>query len=128
MSLDRTEQRLPEVCIAGFGFSAVNDQNLWWKLFQSEFPDDLRIRRVFIFDVVEVEDIKSALSLVPPSEADRCFVIEDPNHVWADLVHPEKEHHSFAAIIENGIIPLMMVGPPTEDAWEEFSREWRLRT
>jgi hypothetical protein len=31
-------------------------------------------------------------------------------------------------MFDNGAIPLMMIGPPTEDAWEEFSREWRLRT
>ena len=127
MNLEGEAQQLPEVCIASFGFSAINDQNLWWKLFQSDFPNDPKVRRVFIFDTVAVEDIKMASSFIPPSESYRCFVIEDPYRVWADLVQPEKEHHAFAAIIENGIIPLMMVGPPTEDAWEEFSREWRLR-
>lgn len=128
MSLDGSGQQLPEVCIASFGFAAIGDQNLWWKLFQSDFPDDSRIRRFFIFEAAEVEDVNMVQSLVPPSESDRCFVIEDPSCVWANLVKPDKEHHAFAAIIENGMIPLMMIGPPTEDAWEEFSREWRLRT
>ena len=119
--------RGPEVWICGFGFAAIADQGIWWKLFQSDFPGDSRIRRVFFVDEITPEGEQLALSLVPRSEADQVRLIADMDHAWRNLIQPDNEQRGFAIMFDNGAIPIMMIGPPTEDAWEEFSREWRLR-
>ena len=117
-----------EVWIGGFGFLAATDQGVWWRLFQSDFRGDDRVRRVFIIEKVGTAELETALSLVPGSEADRCLMIEDPNHFWASMVEPDCAERGFAALISEGVVVLLVVGPPTESAWEEFSREWQLRT
>ena len=117
-----------EVWIGGFGFLAAADQGVWWRLFQSDFRGDDRVRRVFIVDKVGTADLETALSLVPGSEARRTFMIEDPNHFWKELVKPDCPERGFAVIMSEGKVPLLMIGTPTEEAWEEFSREWQLRT
>ena len=118
----------PEVWIGGFDFAAIADQGVWWKLFQSDFPGDLRIKRIFFVDEITSEGEQLAKSLVPRSEAEQVRLVVDTKHHWRDLVLPDNAERGFAIMFDNGAIPIVMIGPPTEDAWEEFSREWRLRT
>ncbi len=117
-----------EVWIGGFGFLAAADQGVWWRLFQSDFRNDGRVKRVYILESADPGEVQTALSLIPRSEVHRCLLVEDPNHFWSDLIEPDNPARGFTAIIENGSIPLLVVGPPTEEVWEEFSREWQLRT
>ncbi len=118
----------PEVWICGFGFAAIADQGIWWKLFQSDFPGDLRTKRIFFVEQVTAEAEQLAMSLVPRSEADQVQLYDDTDHQWRNIIQPDSEQRGFAVMIDNGRISIIMVGPPTEDAWEEFSREWRLKT
>jgi len=129
VSLDGSEIRdRTEVWVAGFAFSAMADQGVWWRLFQSDFVNDQRVVKVFICSHVGKNELDTALSLVPPSEASRAYLVSDLNAVWRKAIRPEDEGQGFTAIIENGKIPLAMIGPPTEEAWEEFHSEWLLRT
>lgn len=117
-----------EVWIAGFGFEATTDQGVWWRLFQSDFPDDARIIRVFICPSVGKGELETALSLVPPSQISRTYLVADPSGLWRQTIRPNSDDQGFAIIIEKGKIPLAMIGPPTEDAWDEFHNEWEIRT
>jgi hypothetical protein len=123
-------QEFPEVCIwiGGFGFQALADQGVWWRLFQSDFPNDPLVRKVFIVERVSSQETAMADSLVPGSEASRCTLGEDANGFWKNLVQPDQENRGFAALIVGNQIPLLMVGPPTEEAWEEFSEAWRTKS
>jgi hypothetical protein len=118
-----------QVWIAGFGFSATTDQGVWSRLFQSDFPQDDAIYKVFILDrKIEHGDFDIASSLYPPSQRAQCQLVEDNNNAWFNLVNPDSSERGFAAILEDdGRIPLLMIGPPTEDAWEEFSSCWHSR-
>ena len=117
-----------QVWIAGFGFDAIADQGVWWRLFQSEFPRDENVKKAFIFDKVLPSTAESALAMIPKSEGCQCLLVEDPLGAWKSLVTPDADSRGFAGILERDRIALMMIGPPTEDAWEEFSNFWRVRT
>jgi hypothetical protein len=117
-----------QVWIGGFGFNGLNEQEVWSKLFQSDFHGDVRVHKVFIFESVGTSELESIRALVAPSEVNQCLLIEDPSRSWYSIINPDHPGRGFAAIIEGDKIPLLMVGPPTEDAWEEFSNEWRART
>ena len=116
-----------QVWVAGFGFDGTSIQGVWSRLFQSDFPNDIRVNKVFILPNINEEIREAARSMVPPSYFDQTFLIFDPGQKWRTLLRPT-EQPGFAAIIERNRIPLLMTGPPTEDAWEEFQREWKLRT
>ena len=119
-----------QVWIAGFGFGATTDQGVWARLFQSDFPQDDAVLRVFILDrKVESGDYDIVSSLYPPSQRSQCRLVEDTNSFWLNMVNPDSNDRGFAAIVEeDGTIPLLMIGPPTEEAWEEFSNCWQSRT
>lgn len=116
------------VWICGFGFGCFTEQGVWARLFQSDFPRDPNVKKVFIFDSVGPEKFESLQALVAPSELENCLLIEDPQQAWRKLTEPDHLERGFTAIVEGQTIPLLMVGPPTEDAWEEFSDLWRTRT
>ena len=116
-----------QVWIAGFGFDGVPLQGVWSRLFQSDFPKDQRIKKVFIFPEIDEEVQQSVQSLAPPSQYDQTLLIADPSGNWSNLIQPN-DQPGFAAIVDGKHIHLLMTGPPTEDAWEEFQREWMLRT
>jgi hypothetical protein len=117
-----------QVWIGGFGFDAIGDQGVWWRLFQSDFAGDQQIRKVFIWDCLSDEIIESAFAIVPRSEANQCLLVEDPSRFWQKLIQPKLSSRGFAAIIEDAKISLLMVGPPTEEAWEEFSSLWSAKS
>jgi hypothetical protein len=116
----------PQVWVGGFGFEAISDQGVWWRLFKSDFAGDKAIKKVFIFDGALSGHIQNAHALIPRSEADSCLLVEDGNEMWRKTVNPDGPTRGFAAIIVESTITLLMVGPPTEDAWEEFSNCWRV--
>lgn len=125
-TLDGAELRdETQVWIGGFGVDFLGEQTVWWRLFQSDFPGDKRVVKTFIYPAVSTRNIETILDATAPSEHSRCCLIEDPNAFWNELIVPRR---GFAAIIEAGKIPLLMIGPPTEDAWEEFSDAWMTRT
>lgn len=124
---DRPEST--EVWIGGFGFQAIADQGVWWRLFQSDFPNDERVKKVFIFSKVGNDEFETVRSLVAPSELPHVSLVSDPVGKWRETLEPQDDLTGFAAIIRGPSIPLAMVGPPTEDAWDVFHDAWAvLRT
>ncbi|MBS1700687.1 MAG: hypothetical protein JST12_03430 [Armatimonadetes bacterium] len=114
-----------EVWIGGIGFAALAEQEVWWRLFQSDFPNDERVRRVFVVESADAKTVETALSLIPPSQSSRTLLALDLNQAWQRALETDQ---GLTALIEGGRIPLAMTGPPTEDAWELFHDEWKLRT
>ena len=71
--------------------------------------------------VVSPTDVLETLKQITPrSRWAQTVVIVDPEGLWQTLVHPEDDDHAFALIQNEERAELIMVGPPTEDAWERF--------
>jgi hypothetical protein len=112
------------VWIGGFGFNAISDQGVWWRLFQEAFPGDPCVFRAFILPKWTTKKRMEAISVVPPSEHVSSLLISDPDYHWEKLVDPDKPERGFTAIVLPGTVDLLMVGPPTEEAWDQFRERW----
>jgi hypothetical protein len=67
-------------------------------------------------------------AVLPPSVFARTTVSE-PVADWRNLIHPDRPERSFAVLENGSTIEMLVVGPPTEDVWEEFeNRLKRLRS
>ncbi len=116
------------VLVGGFGFGAMQEQGTWWRLFQSDFPQDPQVYWAFVLSIVERPDFELALACVPPSQGSRTLLISDPHGRWAEALQPESLHMGFACVVQGATMPVAMVGSATEDAWDEFCRYWPVRT
>lgn len=90
------------------GVSDLRDLEIWWRLLASA---DLAQASVAVFHSAESPDLLR--SLLPPSRHPRTATSEKLA-LWSAVV---AQNAVLAAIPLAG---LAMVGPPTEDAWEEF--------
>ena len=117
------------VLVGGFGLAAVADQGIWLKLFDEAFPGDPNVFRAYIATQWSFKNKRDAMAVVPPSQHGATLLITDPLHGWTDLVKPERVDRGFAAIVHEKTIKLLMIGPPTEETWDEFRDAWTaLRT
>jgi hypothetical protein len=113
-----------QVWIGGFGFRAVSDQGVWWRLMRSEFSSDPNIFRVFIESRWSERKRREALAIIPPSEKVSTLLVSDDVN-WRAIVMPDKPERGFAAMIADKEIKRLVVGPPTEEVWEDFINLWR---
>ncbi|QYK53194.1 MAG: hypothetical protein KF824_13180 [Fimbriimonadaceae bacterium] len=99
---DGSLQTIPEVVIGFYHADQLTNVELWCRLLRADFGDDSDWRLLNLG--VSSEELESAF---PPSLSKR--VIQGNPEDW-----PFDREFAWRA-------DLVMVGPPTEDAWEEFS-------
>lgn len=91
------------VAVGVTSFESLSEAGVWFRL-MDQAGLDFRFEPIGV-DLVELE------ALVPPSISRR---FAEPAAVAVEA------NRSFAYIARGGRIALLMIGPPTEDAWEEF--------
>lgn len=95
------------IWIGGFAALALTEIEVWRRLIRSEGHE----APVALFEV----DPSTLRDALPPSRHASTFVL-DESAAWRELIAPDRPTRSFA------VAPgLVMIGPPTEEAWEEFS-------
>lgn len=104
------------IVLGSFSLSDRRDLGVWSRLVAQEFPDQA-YRTVFIQGEWSARARKDVAASIPTSQRGRTFTISDPLSVWAYVV-PSKR--SFAAIVQGPVMPLVMIGPATEEAWDIF--------
>lgn len=108
------------VLAAGFDLAAFGEVRLWKNLIQTlSFPTD---QFAFGFFTKGEDDRQELIGAVPNSEQSSWAILED-REAWLKLVEPDRPSRAFAVILVGNEIPLIMSGPPTEDAWEIFESE-----
>ncbi len=83
--------------------------DLWRRLFRERYPT-----MPAMFAVVGATDLADLEALVPPSRSGEYGVIRSPE--WIELFDGADEQHPMAIVA--GHPSLVLIGPPTEDAWE----------
>jgi hypothetical protein len=100
--------------VGGFSPEALVQMEIWCRLIGD------RAVSVLLRSAWRHADFAEIQSLVPKSRWNRT-VLGEPDIAWRELIAPDSEGRAFAAI--NTSPALLMVGPPTEEAWERFSVE-----
>lgn len=109
--------------VGGFNLSSDVGRQVWGRLIQSDFGGDARFGEIVLRPYWTPEERAELEAITPPSRLFRTRLLEDPGSSWRKLVQPNSEEQAFALIQPLG---LLMVGPPTEEAWEEFAEGLRL--
>ncbi len=105
--------------IAGFSLWAIGEMGIWHRLF---LDGGFQSATAFIDQDWSPKAIQELGDSVPSSSHRNNYVISDPDALWRQLIEPDKPERSFAAIIRDEVAERVVVGPPTEDVWEEFAR------
>lgn len=110
------------VMIAGsFGTDSIVDQGVWWRLFRSDFSESESRFLCFVEESKNSIDQDEIEAIVPASDQMRVRLIQDFGQEIHKSLSPETSQRGFAAVLHRGEIPVLMVGPPTEEAWDFFS-------
>jgi hypothetical protein len=112
------------VLIGAFGLQSIADIGIWERLSAEAFPSDNRIFRGYIRKIWTPKDVKETTAMIAPSAQNQTLLIADAEDEWSKIVQPDSIERGFAAIISEGKIILLMVGPPTEETWDDFRIEW----
>lgn len=107
------------VYVAAFDLAAHGQQQIWIKLLESDFtPDSYRL--LLIKPAWSKSAKREAEEILPPSRLTKTIFATDPDSNWESLIQPDGPGRAFAFVIKDQRIKLLMVGPPTEEAWDEF--------
>ncbi len=106
--------------LGGFDLRCISELGVWLRLFEDAgYQPNIR----FFLDSSQPLD-----TVLPPSVFARTTVSE-PVADWRNLIQPDRPERSFAVLGNGTTIEMLVVGPPTEDVWEEFeNRLKRLRS
>ena len=112
------------IYVGGFGPTAYAQQQIWMKLLESRESSPSGPAEDFNILLISTTWTRAKRqeveSLLPPSKHSRVTLLTDPSRVWEAMIEPEGPTRAFAFILRDRVIRLLMVGPPTEEAWDEF--------
>ena len=112
------------VILGSFGPMAVADQGVWWRLFKDAFPQSVDYYRFYFQQNWTPEDSEEVFALVPTSEHRSIRLIKDSEEKWRQLIKPDHSRRGFACIVNESRLPIIMIGPPTEEGWDLFRTTW----
>ena len=112
---------LPEVgegtfaAVISFSPRHFQQREVWRRLFEAELPIPY-----FVGVIGSADDLEQLQSSTPSSQHERLVRIEDAQGAWLSLLGEENNDRAFAFVQREGTIVVLMVGPPTEKAWDRF--------
>ncbi len=103
---------------ANFSLREMQQRDVWLRLFQAE----LEIPRALgvVLSEWSEKDLEQLRSATPRSRWPEVFAFTDSECAWKNLIEPDSPARVFALLVEQGQTNFVMIGPPTEEAWERF--------
>jgi hypothetical protein len=108
------------VLVGTFDPLGYRELEIWRRLLEQEFGAHEAAVQAFFRRGWTPKDVALIESLVPASRHGRTLVATDEADAWRTIVTPDRAERSFAAAIQAGQATVLMVGPPTEEAWDLF--------
>ena len=102
----------------GFSARSFQQREVWRRLFEAELPIPFWTGVVSEGDLEESTELLQAMT--PKSRWTSTVVVPDPQKAWRNLIEPDSDERCFALIVRGKTADVVMVGPPTEEAWERF--------
>lgn len=105
--------------LGAFGPFAVAELGVWRRLLAEAFPKR-RVPTVLLRPEWNERERRTILLGTAPDLHAWTLLANDPTGAWSALVGPDRPERAFGAVIQGGAARLLMVGLPTEDAWDLF--------
>jgi hypothetical protein len=106
-----------ENLIGAFDLAAMSEIGTWTKLFQSARIDS---KLMFVGGERGFARVKEIESSFPPSRLADILMLDDSSGSWRELIQPDRIERSFALRLVRGFAEPLMIGAPTEEAWDLF--------
>ncbi len=102
------------VYVGSYALEASREVEIWWRLFEQELPG-------FLVEVVPESLRDEVIALRAPSRHSRIRF----DSAALGVIDEVEPHRAFCAVVRAGIAELVVIGPPTEEVWDEVCQLWR---
>lgn len=105
------------VLVGAFDLRGLSEIGIWTRLL-----DEAGIGVVVAFFDAEWSPQQRVVleASIPYSQQGHTLMANDPRGEWLDLISPDKPERAFAAVVRGHAASVLMLGAPTEDAWDDF--------
>jgi hypothetical protein len=109
--------------IGSYSLEASREVEVWWRLFEEDFPGDATEL------LISESSLESAVgALRPPSRHSRIRFSQSVE-AWQQATGNLEATRAFCALASEGQSQLIVIGPPTEEVWDQVSTIWsKIRT
>ena len=107
--------------LGAFGPFATAELGVWRRLIEEAYPAK-RVPTVLVRAVWSERERRTLAVATAPSLHPWTLLANDPSGAWSGAIGPDRAERAFGAVVRGGVAELVMVGLPTEDAWDEFRR------
>ena len=107
------------IVVAAFDVAALREFALWRRLVRTSLPD-VALHSVLIAPSWSPRARRTLEAVFSPSDLGEIRVIEDPEGTWASRVGRQADEATFAAVVRGGVASLVVVGGPTDAAWDQI--------
>jgi hypothetical protein len=105
--------------LGAFGPFASAELGVWRRLLQEAFPTRL-VPTILVRTEWTERERRTIATATPPGQHPWTLLANDPEGLWSKAVGPDRAERAFGAIVRGGVAELLMVGLPTEEAWDRF--------
>lgn len=109
----------PRAVIGVYSVAGLRELEIWWRLFEEDFSGEVT---QFVLSNPGESDKWS--SLLPQSRLDRT-VLSSEIKPWLDITGQVENSRAFCTILTRERARIVVLGPPTEEVWEEVANIWR---
>ena len=106
------------VVLGGFDLRAQAEIGVWKRLLAEAQPG-VRIWTVYLLESGRASKLTMVQSMTSKSEWPTTVVAES-TALWRELIQADRPERSFAGLVSGVVIDPLMIGVPTEEAWDRF--------
>lgn len=107
------------IVLGAFSPEGYMGMGVWLRLIEAEYG--IASVRLVFFDEAWSSDEREDLALViPKSLQNRTLLCSTGAEFWRETVEPDHPGRAFAALLSDSGVRCLMIGPPTEERWDEF--------
>jgi hypothetical protein len=104
------------IVVGALDLAALRDLAIWRRLIQTSLPD-VKLTTLLIAEAWTPKVKRSASAAFPPSEWAEISFVTDPERKWPAATEGET---LFVALVRNEKVPLLILGAPTDEAWDRL--------